>query len=136
MSPHRLRGLPHRHPGGIEPTAGRDLGDDIVTSSADMLVPGQLGPAFPPHPCAKRQRPPRKTGKWSCRSEKQIEYLRQIAKQVSGLGIRRLETLARKLYGKPLASLTSFDAAGLIETLKSVKAEELDLTVVLDGVSP
>ena len=56
-------------------------------------------------------------------------------RETTRLMVRRLETLAEKIYGKPLGDLSGFDASGVIDLLKSIKAGTIKLGDALNGAA-
>ena len=66
-------------------------------------------------------------------SDKQRDYAHQLAGQIKGLGVRKLDQLAHRLSGKPLADLTGLEASGLIDKLKAIKAGNLSVSAALEG---
>ena len=68
-------------------------------------------------------------------SQKQVEYINQLARQIRGLGVRRLDTLANNMFGQPLVELTSLNASALIDTLKAIKDGHVDVEAALNGAA-
>jgi hypothetical protein len=66
-------------------------------------------------------------------SKRQLDFLEQLARQTPQVGVRRLESLAQRICQKPIAELSSFDASSLIDTLKAIKEERLDVEATLSG---
>lgn len=69
-------------------------------------------------------------------SSRQLSFARQLATQIDGLGLRRLDALTEQLLGKPLADLSRADAAVLIQTLKNLRSGAADLKELLEDDLP
>ena len=68
-------------------------------------------------------------------SEKQLNFVKQLSKAIRGLGVRNLENLVQKMYGKPLAAITSMEASNLIDTLQAIKSGEISLDSVMGAAT-
>ena len=71
---------------------------------------------------------------WHGASQKQLDYVQQLARQIKGLGVRRLDSLAQAMFSKPVVSLSVQDASCLIDCLKSIKSNEVDFDIMLSGM--
>jgi hypothetical protein len=68
-------------------------------------------------------------------TSRQVEFVRVLASQIRGIGVRRLDAVTETLCGKPLVELSNTEASALIDVLKNVRAGKLDLEAALNGAA-
>jgi hypothetical protein len=69
-------------------------------------------------------------------SARQIDFLRVLARQIRGLGVRRLDQFSQAAAGRPLADLSAAEASRLIDALKGVRSGRLELDVLMKKEMP
>ena len=117
-----------------DPQAFQDRVREIY-ASCRTAVASQLnsGDPLPENRQPENPRPVRETrsrgNNLSRPSEKQSKYAEQLAAQVKGLGLQRLDNLCVRMYRKPFGSLSGLETSNLIDTLREAKAGRLDLNV-------
>jgi hypothetical protein len=79
---------------------------------------------------SRNQEPDVKRTSNSPPSAKQSKYAEQLAAQVKGFGVRKLDNLCTRMYQKPFASLSGLETSNLIDTLREAKAGRLDLAAI------
>ena len=127
----------HRHVRNAYVACRQAVSDELARQSSDSTGMQRL-PASRPDP---RQTSSQSNGhngngngsNGNRASQKQRNYANQLAGQIPGLGARRIESLSQKMFGKPVADLTSLDASALIDTLKATKDGQIALEDALDG---
>jgi len=136
----------HRHVRNAYVACAQAVNDELARHRAAMAAGSdgsggnrrQAGaPADGPAAGNGNGRPPEEAGGPSNHrpSARQLDYAGVLARQIRGLGIRRLETVCRSLFEKPLADLSGADASRLIDTLKKVRSGKLALETLLNGAT-
>jgi len=124
----------HRHVRNAFTVCQQAVNDELARHQPESTLDGRVSRDTQTSPSGNGQRNGNGANGQRA-SQKQVEYIQQLSRQIHGLGVRRLETLANKMFDKPVADLTSMDASGLIDTLKAIKAGEIDLTAALNGAT-
>jgi hypothetical protein len=111
------------------------VNDELARHGANEAVSSASHNGQPAAQPAANGRANGNSGNGTRASEKQLQYARQLAGQIRGLGLLRLEGLAQKMFNRPLVELSTFDASGLIDTLKEIKAGKIDVEAAVNGVA-
>ena len=127
----------HRHVRNAYVACRQAVNDELARQESDSAG-SQSRPAgqSEPRPTSSRANGNHGNGNASnghLASQKQRNYANQLAGQIPGLGARRMESLSQKMFGKPLADLSSLDASSLIDTLKAIKDGRITLDDALEG---
>ena len=124
----------HRHVRQAFVACRQAVTDELARHESDSTG-SPSPPAGPsePRPAASRANGNGSNGNRA--SDKQRNYINNLAGQIRGLGARRLEALAQKMFSKPLADLGSLDASSLIDTLRAIQGGQIKLEDALDGAT-
>jgi hypothetical protein len=68
-------------------------------------------------------------------SQRQLDYVLQLARQVPAVGVAGLPRLAQHLFQKTPAELTCLEASSLIDVLKDLRGGKLSLKDTLPGAA-
>jgi hypothetical protein len=66
-------------------------------------------------------------------TDKQLKFIGNLVRSIKELGDGRLELLSKRMFGKPVGNISSLEASSLIDTLKSAKAGDIDISAALGG---
>lgn len=86
-----------------------------------------------PQPRKDETASPNGNGNGRPATEKQLKFISQLVGRISELRNGHLDKLTQRMFGKDVASLTSLEASGLIDTLIAIKEGSIDVGIALKG---
>jgi len=130
----------HRHVRNTYVACAQAVNDELARQQSQAAAGNGTNHSQPTAPSTAHHSSPRfgndgRNGNGPAASQKQLDYLNQLARQIKGLGVRRLEDLSQRMFAKPVAGLSGLDASGLIDMLKAIKAGEVNLDDALNGAA-
>jgi hypothetical protein len=94
---------------------------ELATHEIAEPLPGLAAASENPTPAVEEGQPLDDSGALLV-TERQLDFLDYLARQVRALGRQRLKLLAEHLYGRPIAELTAKQGSQLIDLLKEMRA--------------
>ena len=87
------------------------------------------------HPAESSDCPRESRSAWRPITTRQLDYVRQLAAQLEGLGPHDLERFVEQIFERPLAELSSYEASSLISTLRQIKSGRRSLADAADRLA-